>query len=299
MIIVQLIGGLGNQMFQYAAARALAVRHSTDLKLDISHFKTNEIRKYELSCFGIQESIATPEDLDECLGCFRCKAYSFLSWVSQKKIETFLDVRKIANRRFLRENCFHFNQKYLKAPPNTYLVGYWQSEKYFSDIENILRKDFTLKQSIESLEPEISKAINKTNSISIHVRRTDYITNVKVSNVHGTCNLSYYKNCINYFSERVENPHFFIFSDNLLWAKENLKLNFPHTFVGNQQRKKDHEDLYLMSICKHNIIANSSFSWWSAWLNSNPRKIVCAPKIWFRKQDLDTSDLLPKKWMRL
>jgi hypothetical protein len=137
--------------------------------------------------------------------------------------------------------------------------------------------------------------------VSVHIRRGDYVTNSHTNAVHGTCSLEYYENAINYISEKVKAPHFFVFSDDYKWALENFKnRSYPVTCISNNA-DKNYEDLTLMYNCKHHIIANSSFSWWGAWLNPNEDKIVIGPKQWFKskKQSTDTKDVMPKEWVKM
>ena len=135
--------------------------------------------------------------------------------------------------------------------------------------------------------------------MSLHVRRTDYVQNALTNKIHGVCDQDYYASCVRYIGDQVSNPHFFIFSDEPQWAKDNLMFDFPMTVVDCNDASRNYEDLRLMSTCKHNIIANSSFSWWGAWLNSNPNKIICAPKQWFTDSTRNTKDLIPSNWIRL
>ena len=136
-------------------------------------------------------------------------------------------------------------------------------------------------------------------AVSLHIRRGDYVSNPVTNNYHGTCSLAYYKKAVLLLKEKIENPSFFIFSDDLLWARENLDFINDMTFIDLDKSIPDHEEMHLMSQCKHNIIANSSFSWWGAWLNENSDKIVIAPKKWFSDNTINTEDLIPAKWMRI
>jgi len=275
MIIIQLKGGLGNQMFQYAMGRRVAHANNTDLKLDISWFNNIGVnytpRKYSLQPFNIIENFAS---INEIKALKRGRIHN-------------LTKRILTKERFSN---------------NVYLSGYWQNEKYFKDIEDIIRKEFTLKKPIRNKYIDL---INHTNSVSLHIRRGDYVINPEYRKTLGACPLSYYHKAIRNILNFVTHPHFFIFSDDIKWAKNNLKFKHPVTFVSNKEQyllkntNTDYEDLILMSKCKHNIIANSSFSWWGAWLNSNPDKIVIAPKKWFNDLSLTNKDLIPELWMKI
>jgi len=167
------------------------------------------------------------------------------------------------------------------------------------DIEDEIRSEFTFKLPMSQQNTDIAKTISQTNSISLHVRRNDFANNSRVNSIHGLCSLDYYKSAISYIVERVKCPSFYVFSDDSTWVKRNLKIDYPCEFVENNWGRESFNDMRLMSMCKHNIIANSSFSWWGAWLNPNPQKLVMAPKVWFAMQDINTNDLIPNDWIRV
>lgn len=292
MIIVKLIGGLGNQMFQYAAGRCLAHKYRTELKLDIRDFKNYTLRNYDLNGFSIIENFATSSELSRILfPSDRCdvKFFKRVIW----------SVSRIRPVEYIKETEYSFQQNFFKLPDNIYLDGYWQSEKYFLDIENIIRNEFSVVNPLTSTSQDLAERIRNCEAVSLHVRRGDYVSDPKTNSVHGVCGVDYYSNAINMIRERIENPCFFIFSDDSEWARSNIKPDAPTTYVKHNDYSRDYEDMCLMSMCKHNIIANSSFSWWGAWLNENPEKIVIAPKKWFNSKNMDTQDLLPDKWHKL
>jgi hypothetical protein len=204
-----------------------------------------------------------------------------------------------ANFQRIEEKHFHFDPGMLNLPDNVYINGYWQSEKYFKDIEEVLRKDFTVISPINQENQRMLNLINSTDSVSLHVRRGDYVTNPTTNSFHGTCSLDYYAKAVRYIIENISNPHFFLISDDPDWVKENISINKPVTVIDINTTDNGYDDLRLMSKCKHNIIANSSFSWWGAWLNNNPQKIVIAPEKWFLSPELNTKDLIPQGWMKL
>lgn len=292
MIIVQLIGGLGNQMFQYAIGRRLAILKETDLKFDISYFKNYKNRKYDLSCFNIIEDFASPEEVYHLKG----PDVRSIPGIIFKIIDKSKIYRK---RRYIIERHFHFDPDILKVSNDVYLEGYWQSEKYFKEIENIIRNEFKIKYKPDSVNKKIGSLILSLQSVSIHIRRCDYIKDPNISKVHGICPLEYYNAAIDKIAKIIKNPHFFIFSDDPEWAENNLKIDHPTTFIIGNLGNKDYEDLRLMSFCKHHIIGNSSFSWWGAWLSENRDKIVIAPKKWFNDQRINTNDLIPESWHRI
>jgi hypothetical protein len=186
----------------------------------------------------------------------------------------------------------------LNLPDNSYLSGLWQTEKYFKDCEEIIRTEFTFKQPLNKKNSELSETIRRKNSVSIHIRRGDYIYNSEEYKIHGLCSIDYYKKAVECIANKAGELTLFIFSDDIEWVKNNLKFDFPIIFVDNNV-DDIHEDLRLMSLCKHNIIANSTFSWWGAWLNNNKEKIVIAPKKWFNEFEADTKDIYPDSWMRI
>jgi hypothetical protein len=200
---------------------------------------------------------------------------------------------------YKKEPPLRFDPDFFAVPDNVYLEGYWQSENYFKTIENAIKSEFTLKEDPDPQNALLSEKILGSNSVSIHIRRGDYVHNPVTFDYHGVCSLEYYHSAIDTIAKKISNPHFYIFSDDSLWVKQNLGINYPHTYVTHNQGLKDYMDLWLMKLCRHHIIANSSFSWWGAWLCSNPGKIVIAPKQWFNNPDVNTDDLIPNTWLRL
>ena len=288
MIIVRLSGGLGNQMFQYAAGKNLAVKNHATLKLDLSDFgiKREKItpRFFALNCFNISAGIASKKEI---------KALRKTAGI-KNKIKKLLGIKQ--KSQTMVDPCYYFLPEVLQLKDNTYLDGFWQSEKYFKGIENIIRQEFSLKKEFSGMDEGALKQISESESIAIHIRRGDYVTNLKFNASHGVCPLEYYFEAVRIMENKIKNPRFFVFSDDLAWAKDNLKINHPITFLDSGQ---DYHDLILMSRCKHNIIANSSFSWWGAWLNNNPDKIVIAPKKWFRNAETNLDDRLPPNWIKI
>jgi len=289
MIIIKLLGGLGNQLFQYALGRNIAQKNKTQLKLDITPFDTYSKHRYGLNHFNILENLATSQEVS------RYKKYDTQTKIG-KLFNLIESLKPLKSRAYIKEPYFYgYFSEVLNLGDNIYLDGFWQSEKYFKDIENILRDEFTIK---EKLEDNLLNAIMSTNSVSIHVRRADYVTNPSANKIYGVCSLDYYNNAVSKITRLVRTPHFFIFSDDLAWCKNNIRLNFPTTFI-DHGADKNYEDLILMSKCKHNIIANSSFSWWGAWLNDNPDKIIIAPEKWLKDPNRTTEDLIPSGWLKI
>lgn len=288
MIIVRLIGGLGNQMFQYALGRHLAIKNNCTLKLDISGFKKYPLRSYELDYFNIKGEIATFKDL---------KKVSFPSHLWPKLLIQLgrrigLGSKKIF---YVKEERIDFIPEILSLKDCIYLAGYWQSYKYFSDISDIIKKDFSQKYKPEMPINHLLNVIENCESVSLHIRRGDYVSNKKTNEIHGFLGLEYYRKAIEIIQNNISDPHFFVFSDDIVWAKMNINCNERITFMdGNLS---NHEDFRMMKTCKHHIIANSSFSWWAAWLSCKKNSIVIAPKNWFSGIVYKKEDRIPKEWL--
>ena len=297
MIVVKLMGGLGNQMFQYAFAKSLAIKNNTNVKVDLSFLldrspRENFIfREYDLTVFDL-----------------------FVEVIKQNEKEIFCEVRRNSifkrffptkyeeQTKYLTEEQFSFDQSNLLYSKNIYLDGYWQSEKYFKEIEADIRKDFRVKSDLSFFEEEMNSLIQSRNSVCVNFRRTDFVHLQNSAETHGASEMDYYEKAIEIIAEKVENPHFFIFSDDIEWCRENVAWNYPLTFVGHEFKgEKFASYLLLMCNCKHFIIPNSTFAWWAAWLSESKKKIVIAPRIWFKDQALQeqSGDIIPSDWIRL
>lgn len=293
MIEVRLIGGLGNQMFQYAAGRALALRHGCELRLDTSGFSGYSLHQgFELTAvFGVNFTQTN-----------RQMHYSRLGWQGQRitrRLLKWCPIFQLGHLSVVNEPHFHYwpGWKTLLSP--AYLSGYWQSEHYFKDFSYQIRADFNFIKPLDSLSAVIAEEIQAGVSVSLHVRRGDYASNPKTNAAHGLCEPTYYANALDYMASRIGSVRIFVFSDDIEWAKANLLFGaHSYTFVSHNQGLDSWRDMFLMSLCNHHVIANSSFSWWGAWLNPSKEKIVVAPQRWFVKV-IDTRDLIPRKWIRL
>jgi hypothetical protein len=296
MVIVKLSGGLGNQMFQYAAARRLAYVNEASLKLDVSWFdnipRGDTTRQYELFVFSCVQEIALPKEIKALRGV------DIERWPKIAK-RLLKNTGLFMKQSCVREKHFHFDPEILRIHGDVYLDGYWQSDKYFADIEDVIRAEFIINSVPDPVSRELGDIIKSCESVSVHVRRGDYVANSTISQFHGVSSLNYYKTSIAELAGKLRNPHFFVFSDDPAWLKSKLKVNVPITYIEHNSPEKAYEDLRLMSLCKHHIITNSSFSWWGAWLSSNPEKAVIAPQKWFARDDINTDDLMPNSWLRI
>lgn len=287
------MGGLGNQLFQYAAAKTLALKHNTDLKLDVSfleamHENAHTKRELELHYFQTSFHKATSEEIQ-----------LFNKPTFFKKIVNKYFPFHPGNFYYAKEKGFEYDQSFKSFPQNTYLEGFWQSEKYFSEIRSVLLKELVLKEKSGERINDVLHQILGSNAVSIHIRRGDYITNKNASEFHGNLSMEYYYEALSLIAKRIAHPKVFVFSDDIEWVKMNFNTRYECVFVDFNTAQTSVWDLYLMSACKHNIIANSSFSWWGAWLNQHQDKVVIGPKQWFASKSLNTQDLLPDDWIKL
>jgi hypothetical protein len=297
MICVQLNGGLGNQMFQYACGRSLAYKNNTDLVFDLSriNLKTNKIgitkRSFQLDIFQLGVREVTNMERKK----IKPLLYRMINIISIKILS-----KGIQTPIYFIERKIGYNNKIENIRKNCFLSGYWQSEKYFKYAESLIRDEFTFPKYLNSENTFYLNKIKHTNSISLHIRRTDFVNN-ESHDVHGICTIDYYLKAVYHISSLVENPVYYIFSDEIEWAKKNLKLLYETYYITGNSGDSSYIDMLLMSNCKHNIIANSSFSWWGAWLNQNQNNIIIAPKNWFLNKKLNdqTGDLIPDSWIRM
>ena len=286
---MRLKGGLGNQLFQYALGRHLSLRKNTTLTLDTASYHIDRLRVYRLDCFQIG---ATASD----------RLPFFATDGRAKHFNTIIQALKgIFSKRFqiIKERSFSFDASVLDCSEQAYLDGFWQSEQYFASIANVIRQDLRLANPLPERLQTLAAQIQSSNAISLHVRRGDYVSNPVTTAYHGVCSAQWYENAAKLMMQKVVNPTFFVFSDDYEWVREHIRLDAPTVFIPPSPDGQECNDLHVMSLCQHNIIANSSFSWWGAWLNPNPNKIVIAPQQWFAAGKHDTKDLIPQSWIRL
>lgn len=288
MNIIRISAGLGNQMFQYAFYLSMKSKDPTAC-IDISEFKYRKHHHgYELEkIFNVNPSSATEKQVAEIADVSKS-----LSAVIRR--DFFKRGLKV-NGELYKESGFGYRPE-LFEKKDTYFQGFWQSWKYFENVETEVRDNFTFVTPISPRNKELSEKIVNSNSVSIHIRRGDYTKKRRWDEIGSICNIDYYNWAIAHINEFIENPRFIIFSDDIQWARENLFLK-DSIYVDWNTGTESYNDMRLMSLCKHNIIANSSFSWWGAFLNSNPDKIVIAPGKWYRYTP--TPDLIPDGWITL
>lgn len=286
-MVVGLSGGLGNQLFQYAAGRALAHRLGVALKVDLSWFHFNPERRFMLEKFKLKL------DYQESKSRLPQAYAELASRISRRFLP------KIGGLKVWREPHFHFCAAYNKITKPVFIDGYWQSEKYFTDIKELLFNEMVLK---DSMPPECfgyRDSIAQTDAICVHIRRGDYINKAANAKLYHLCSTEYYNSALERIKHNLSKPHCFVFSDDKHWVKSNIKFDCATTIVELDNTDSTHFEFSLMTSCKHFIIANSSFSWWAAWLSKNHSKQIVAPKYWFLSPKYDERDLLPSSWIKL
>ena len=293
MIIVGLHGGLGNQMFQYAMGRAVALRHGTTLRFDLRGVEGDAKRAYGLPVWRIAGQPASRMDV------LRMRVLNKLSRALHPSAPYY-------KHTVIFERDFRFDSNLLEAKRDCWLFGYWQSGKYFNAVADQIRTDFTPANEISSASRAVEREIlaSGNRSVFMHIRRGDYLQEPHAQ-AHGGCSVGYYLRAADLIAQQVPDPCFFAFSDDPEWVRDNLHLPYRTTIVSHNKPGdasnvgSEHEDLWLMSRCRHAVLANSSFSWWGAWLNRESERIVIAPSRWFGTLGHDTSDLIPAEWIRM
>jgi hypothetical protein len=295
MITVRLKGGLGNQLFQYATARALAVKHGTGVAFDLSYLLKREanalhtFREYELDSLGIA---SVEPSLAEKL------AFGLVDIPVRKLLQRI--VRRSISAKVYHEKSFSYDPNIeINTSARTYLNGHFPSERYFKSIESLLRAELQFKDRPDN---SLIQRVQNTCSVSLHIRRGDYLSNPLALQYHGLCPPAYYQRAVAYIASQEQHDlHIFVFSDDIAWAKQHLSFPFSIEYVEGNTGKDSYKDMQLMSLCRHHIIANSSFSWWGAWLNPSTTKIVVAPKQWFADEaaQYQAHDIIPESWTRL
>ena len=266
-------------MFQYAAGRALALRRGTQLQLDLGWLAPLSRFVYELGVFRLDV---------ELIWAYR--------HTRRERLRELVGLAPAARRQDWRREGTVFDAEVIELSADARLVGYWQSEKYFEDFAPAIRVDFAFHEALDDRNAAVAREIASAEAVAVHVRRGDYVTDPGARELLGTLPLDYYTAAAQFMRERVPGACFYVFSDDPVWCRSNLQLGGPTTFVThNQDRGSD--DLRLMTLCRHHIIANSSFSWWGAWLAESAAQIVVAPAQWGAAGD--AGDMIPDRWCRL
>lgn len=290
-VIARIEGGLGNQLFQYAAARSLADRLDCELALDLRGLDQNGDRPFQLDLYHVRASVATPELLD-----------SLPDWRSSRLGRFKANLSQLAPLVFsfpvFWPASFAFDARFEKISRPAYLVGYWQTEKYFAWNRNRLMQDIQLKVPLSDDVPLLD-LIRNTTSVALHIRRGDYVHNAAAAQFHGVCSMDYYHAAIAALKARFPEIHVFVYSDEPSWARANLQLDVPTHYVDANPVNMGYVDMELMCRCRHHVIANSSFSWWGAWRCKNPGQTVYAPRRWFADSSADTTDVVPSHWIKI
>jgi len=303
MIITRLLGGLGNQMFQYAAGLALAERHRTVLKLDVGWFRYypeyEDHNRYSLNCFNIVEQFATPHEIDYLRGKRLTTVEQWSERVATKlRLYQYADSLRKHGNHYSAENS-SYDSDFWRQPDNTYLEGMWQSERFFAPVANVLRLHFSFRFPAR---PEVIKCaaqIASGPSAVVHFRRGDYVRNASFNSEIGVLPLDYYYRALEILYARYPDVTLYIFSDDLEAIRQEFCPPGKHVFVDAVEHWHAYDKIRLMSLCNHAIISNSTFAWWGAWLNPSPTKMVIAPDPWFVRGKHDGTDLVPEPWVRL
>ena len=296
MVTVRIFGGLANQMFQYAFGRAFSLRKNTELCLDYYE----QILRTD---FDGENLIRITDIFDLPVKLYIGKARKdFISRYKLRYVDQFITALQHKTSCVITEHNYAHSQTKIEKNENFYLIGHWQSERYFVDIKDIIRNDFRFKIEEQISKLDLYQEMTQSNSVSLHIRGKDYVKNPYYSQ----CDVHYYLNAIDKISRDNSSLKFYIFTDDLDHVRENYKelLEFSKIVNVRTPFKSEIVDLLLMSRCQHNIICNSSFSWWGAWLNNNPNKIVISPQrwitsTWLNKSHYSEESITPVSWHKI
>ena len=321
MVIIKLAGGLGNQLFQYAYGRRVADCLKLELKLDAITYLCNEVNGgiYSLRPFSINAKLASP--LEVSLALYNAKGsrslinyfirknlrfiYNWFNGTYGYSLKTLLlffkiKLNKNSNWIFLSQDSnIIFDDSFPSNVANIYIDGFWQSEKYFLPINKMIKSELNIWSLPKKSNATLANEVSYCESVSIHIRRGDLVKIPERNQTHGLCSIEYYIKAINYIKANLITPHFFIFSDDAHELLNDFLEKSEFTIISNNGSKNAYEDLRLMSKCKHNIIANSTLSWWGAWLNDNPQKIIIAPDSWVKLNIPSLKIIIPECWVKI
>lgn len=291
MFIININGGLGNQLFQYAVAKKFLTTTDMQVKLDLHNYGLNSYRNYSLDQINSKVEIASTTEINNLLP-FYYKNNEFTTKVIHKFFrKQLVDFYKNKGLIKFERECYKPDISLFSIKKDVLLIGYWQNEKYFLDIRQQLLEDIQLKDQPSAIYNAYLNKIRSSNSVSVHIRRCDYLTHTEYQNL----SIEYYQKAFEYIGNHINNPTFYIFSDDLDWAKNNIQTNYSLIFI--EDCASESEELLLMSACSAHIIANSTFSWWGAWL-SDSNNLVVSPSSWFT-DGRNTYDFIPHRWISL
>jgi hypothetical protein len=292
MITVALYGGLGNQLFQYALGRSFELERGDEVRFDPRGVEEDPLREYRLDQFQTCVVLATPADVRRARGADRPRVLRMASSMAAR-------LRPYHRRRVVVEQLYGFDPRIRRVRRSCVLSGYWQDERYFRGIRDTLLDELTPRYDLSARARDLLARMDATTSVSVHVRRGDYVWKASAARTHGVCPPGYYERAAGLLLARVPGAHFFVFSDDVEWAREKLQLGAETTFVDGGGPERDYEDLQLMRSCRHHIVANSSFSWWAAWLCRRPEAVIIAPDPWFNDPGRRLDHPAPAGWLRL
>ena len=283
MITIRLNGGLGNQLFQFAAGRALSLRLGVELGFDARLLGSGH-STYGLQAFRVQGHVLEKSALPPARG--------------DNPLHRAIWRAGLIKPVLFKEKALCYDPAFEGLKDGTYLSGYFQSERYFAPFSKQIRAELTFQEQFIDVPEHLLSAIRSGHSVSLHVRRNDYANDPKALAIHGLRSVDYYRRACSEIADRVSVPIVvYVFSDDLEWVNKNLELKWPVVLVGREFSGTRFQDLYLMSQCRSHIIANSSFSWWGAWLGENETGITVGPKPWFSDVNTRNPDILPQRWL--
>ena len=303
MIITRLTGGLGNQMFQYAAGLALASARRTVCKLDVSWFREypeyEAHNRYDLSCLNLTEQFATQEEIERARGVALTRVERW-SVAAARRLRFYrYAARHAPAGHWHRPATFAYYPEFWDQPDGTYLDGMFQSEKFFGAAAAALRRHFSPRYPSPPALLALGEQIGRGPSVAVHFRRGDYVRNPIFSREMGVLPIGYYERAVRALQERHSGLTWYIFSDDIEAVAREFTPPGPHVFVRTAPSDQPYEKIRLMSRCDHAIIGNSTFAWWGAWLNAAPARTVIAPDPWFAASANDGRDVVPETWLRL
>lgn len=304
MIITALKGGLGNQMFAYAAGLALAERLRTVLKLDVRWFRKYEEyeahNRYALSCFNITEQFATEDEIARFEGLRLSRTERWSAAAARVFRLNHYAGALAPEVRCYAQPGFAYDPGFASVEDNTYIVGIWQTERFFQSVAPLLRLHFSFRYPPQPAVAEMAARIRGGGpSAFMHFRRGDYVTNPTFNRDLGVLSMDYYKRALRALCERVPGLTLYLFSDDMDFVEREFRPDIPHVYVRATEPWHSYDKIRLMSLCDHGIISNSTFAWWAGWLNPNPDKIIIAPNPWFALVREEHRDVVPESWLRI